>query len=224
MKIVGFQKLTMVDYPGKMACIIFTEGCNYRCPYCHNSLLVYEKSDYEIKEEEIFNYLDKRKGIIEGIVISGGEPTLQSDLKEFLIKLRNYPISIKLDTNGSNPKIIKELIDNNLVDYIAMDIKNSIKKYPITTAINKINTDNVLESINILKKSKIDYEFRTTIVKELHDIEDIKEIRKLSGKSKYYIQNFRDNENVKYSNLNGFTDIELNEIKNNIDGAIIRGL
>ena len=224
MKIVGFQKLTMVDYPGKMACIIFTEGCNYRCPYCHNSLLVYEKSDYEIDEEEIFNYIDKRKGIIEGIVISGGEPTLQKDLKEFLIKLRNYPISIKLDTNGSNPKIIKELIDNNLVDYIAMDIKNSIKKYPITTAINKINTDNVLESINILKKSKIDYEFRTTIVKELHDIEDIKEIRKLIGKSKYYIQNFRDNENVKYSNLHGFTDIELNEIKNNIDGAIIRGL
>ena len=224
MKIVGFQKLTMVDYPGKMACIIFTEGCNYRCPYCHNSLLVYEKSDYEMDEEEIFNYIDKRKGIIEGIVISGGEPTLQKDLKEFLIKLRNYPISIKLDTNGSNPKIIKELIDNNLVDYIAMDIKNSIKKYPITSAINKINTDNVLESINILKKSKIDYEFRTTIVKELHDIEDIKEIRKLIGKSKYYIQNFRDNENVKYSNLHGFTDIELNEIKNNIDGAIIRGL
>ena len=224
MKIVGFQKLTMVDYPGKMACIIFTEGCNYRCPYCHNSLLVYEKSDYEIDKQEIFDYLDKRKGIIEGIVVSGGEPTLQSDLKEFLIKLREYPISIKLDTNGSNPNIIKELIDSNLVDYIAMDIKNSMEKYPITTAINKINTDNVLESINILKNSNIDYEFRTTIVKELHDIEDIKKIRKLIGKSKYYVQNFRDNENVKYSNLHGFTDNELKEIENNIDGAIIRGL
>ena len=224
MKIVGFQKLTMVDYPGKMACIIFTEGCNYRCPYCHNSLLVYEKSEYEIDKKEIFDYLDKRKGIVEGIVVSGGEPTLQKDLIDFLKELRNYEISIKLDTNGSNPDILKKIIDNNLVDYIAMDIKNSIKKYPITTAINKINTDNVLKSIELLKQNKVDYEFRTTIVKELHDLNDLKEIKKLIGKSKYYIQNFRDNENVKYSNLHGFTNDELKEIENNIDGAIIRGL
>ena len=224
MKIVGFQKLTLVDYPGKMACIIFTEGCNYRCPYCHNSLLVYEKSDYEISEDEIFNYLDKRKGIIEGIVISGGEPTIQKDLIEFLKKLRNYPISIKLDTNGSNPDILEKILDNNLVDYVAMDIKNSIKKYPITTAIKNINVDNVLKSIKLLIHSNIDYEFRTTIVKELHDIDDIKEIRKLIGKSKYYIQNFKDNENVKYSNLHGFTSNELKEIENNIDGVVIRGL
>ena len=224
MKIVGFQKLTMVDYPGKMACIIFTEGCNYRCPYCHNSLLVYEKSNCEIDKKEIFDYLDKRKGIVEGIVISGGEPTLQKDLIDFLKELRNYDVSIKLDTNGSNPDILKKIIDNNLVDYIAMDIKNSIKKYPITTAINKINTDNVLKSIELLKQNKVDYEFRTTIVKELHDLNDLKEIKKIIGKSKYYIQNFRDNENVKYSNLHGFTNDELKEIENNIDGAIIRGL
>ena len=224
MKIVGFQKLTMVDYPDKMACIIFTEGCNYRCPYCHNSLLVYENSEQIIKEEEIFDYLNKRKGVIEGIVISGGEPTLQKDLLDFLKKLRAYSVNIKLDTNGSNPEILKTILDNHLVDYVAMDIKNSIEKYPLTTAIKKINVDNVLKSIEILKNSHIDYEFRTTIVKELHDINDIKEIKKIIGKAKYYLQNFKDSKGVKFSNLHGFTNNEIKEIENNIDGVIIRGL
>ncbi len=224
MKIVGFQKLTMVDYPEKMACIIFTERCNYQCPYCHNSSLVYDKSDNYIEESEIFDYLNKRKGILEGIVISGGEPTLQKDLKQFLEKLRTMYILIKLDTNGSNPLLLKDLIDHNLVDYVAMDVKNSLKKYPITTAINNINTDNILKSIEILKNSQIDYEFRTTIVKELHDMEDIKEIKKLIGKSKYYLQNFKDSEGVKYSNLHGFTENELKEIEKEIKGVKIRGL
>ena len=200
------------------------EKCNYQCPYCHNSSLVYQQSDNQINESEIFDYIIKRKGIIEGIVISGGEPTLQKDLISFLEKLRKFDIAIKIDTNGSLPNVLKEIIAKKLVDYIAMDIKNSIKKYSITTAIDNVNTLNVLESINIIKNCNIDHEFRTTIVKELHDLDDLKEIKKLIGKSKYYLQNFKDTESVIYNNLHGFTEEELLNIQNEVKNVNIRGL
>lgn len=223
MKIVGFQKLSMVDYPNKTACTIFTEGCNYRCPWCHNSPLVLEKSDSYYEEIEIINYIDKRKGIIDAICVSGGEPTLQPDLITFLEKLRNHDILVKLDTNGTNPKILEEIIERRLVDYVAMDFKNSFSKYAKTVGLGNVNLDNIKRSIEILKEGKVDYEFRTTIIKEFHDIEDIKEIQKEIGNSKYYLQNFEDNENVVYEGLHGFEVEELKNLKKLFPDLIIRG-
>ena len=133
MKIAGFQKLTLLDYPSKVACIIFTQGCNYKCPYCQNSGLIDHSNEDLIDEEEIFKYLDKRKGIIDGIVISGGEPTIQKDLKDFMKKVKEKGFLIKLDTNGSNPKLVEEIINEKLVDYIAMDIKNVLEEYKDVT-------------------------------------------------------------------------------------------
>lgn len=224
MKIVGMQKLSMVDYPDKASCVIFTKGCNYHCPFCHNSSLLDNSCKDVIPEKEIFEYLDKRKGIIEAIVVSGGEPTLQSDLKDFLRKLRQKDILIKLDTNGGNPKILKEIIEEKLVDYVAMDIKNSLEKYPLTTMISSLDVKNVLESISLLKENKIDYEFRTTIVKELHTIDDIESMTKLIGSSKYYLQNFKDCDGVEYEGLHGFSEIELKKFEEKFPGLIVRGL
>ena len=176
--ISGFQKLTLVDYPGYTACLIFTQGCNFRCPFCHNSDLVIGGNNANIIDEQvIFDYLDKRKGLIDGVCISGGEPLLQKDLELFIRKIKEKGYKVKLDTNGSKPKLLKNLIDNNLLDYVAMDVKNTSNKYALTTGV-KTNIEDIKESIDILKNSKIDYEFRTTIVKELHTIEDIKEILK----------------------------------------------
>lgn len=222
MKIVGFQKLTLSDYPGHTACIIFTEGCNFKCPFCHNSPLVYDVSSSYYEESEIFSYLEKRKGIVEGIVVSGGEPTLQKDLIRFLKRLREIDVLIKLDTNGSNPKILKEILDNNLVDYVAMDIKNTYEKYD-TICDTKVNIKNIKESIKLLKESNIDHEFRTTIVKEFHTKNDIKEITEYIKGSKYYIQNFRDNENVIYDNLHSFTEKEIDDLKKEVKDFNVRG-
>lgn len=224
MKIAGFQKLSLVDYPEKTACVLFTEGCNYRCPWCHNSTLVNEVINNYYSHEEIFEYIKKRENIIDAVVVSGGEPTIQKDLKEFLKCLRKYKILIKLDTNGSNPEVLKDLIKENLVDYVAMDIKNNFKKYPNTTAVENLNIDNIKKSIEILKEKNVDYEFRTTIIKEFHDIDDIKDITEIIGNSKYFIQNFVDNENVCYEGLHGFSDEELLNIKKIFPGLSIRGL
>lgn len=225
MQIVGFQKLTMVDYPGKIAAIIFTPGCNFACPFCHNSEILDFNKKYDLYEEnEIFSYLEKRKGIIEAIVISGGEPTLQKDLINFLEKLKEYNIFIKLDTNGSNPNLLGEIISRGLVNYVAMDLKNTFEKYAVTCGLKNINVENIKQSIEILKNSKIDYEFRTTIVKEFHDIKGIEKMIDIAGSSNYYLQNFEDGENVKYSGLHGFSEEDLEKIKERFPNIKIRGI
>lgn len=224
MKIVGFQKLSLVDFPKKVSCVIFTEGCNYRCPFCYNSSLVYDKRADQYEEEEILEYLDKRKNILDAVVISGGEPTLQKDLIKFIKKIRKLPVLIKLDTNGTNPDILEKLINEKLIDYVAMDIKNSFDKYLLTTGVENARLDNIRKSIEILKRKEIDYEFRTTIVKEFHTKEDIKKIKENIDDSKYYLQNFSDNENVYYAGLHAFDDCELLDIKNNVSGVTIRGI
>lgn len=218
MNIEGLQKLSLLDYPNKLSCIIFTHGCNFRCPFCQNSTLI--DNDYSecISEEEVFKYLNKRKGILEGVVISGGEPTLQVGLKSFIKKIKEMGFSVKLDTNGFNSKLLKELIEDNLIDYVAMDIKNEICKYSVTCGLNQMKIDNILESINILENSKIDYEFRTTIMKEYHDIESIKGILKLIGnKPKYFLQNFRLSENVLNKNIHGFSIEELKSLEHDLN-------
>lgn len=212
MKIAGFQKLSLLDYPNHVSCIIFTKGCNFKCPFCQNSNLIGIDSDDLISEEEIFCYLNKRKNILDGVVITGGEPTVQKDLKEFIKKIKSLGLKVKLDTNGYNPYILKELIDDSLVDYVAMDIKHSIENYHLIVGKN-INTDYILESIKILEESSVDHEFRTTIIKEYHDIDDIINITKLINlDTKYYLQNFRNSSNVLDKSLHGFTSEELDYI------------
>ena len=208
MNIAGVQKVTLLDYPGKVACEIFTQGCNFECPFCQNSSLIPITNTGEFSEEEIFEYLVLRKKILDGVVITGGEPTVQKDLKGFIKKIKDLGLLVKLDTNGGNPKVLQELIDEKLVDYVAMDIKNIFNKYNITAG-KKINLDNIKKSIEILKASKIDYEFRTTIIKEMHSLDDIVSICKLVGNAKYYLQNFEDSENVIDHSLHGFSREEL---------------
>lgn len=228
MIIDGFQKLTLLDFPGKVASIIFTRGCNLKCPFCQNSgLIACDKKKGEVSEKEIFDYLDKRHFLLDGLVISGGEPLIQKDIKEFIKKVKKYNLLVKLDTNGSNPKLLKELINEKLVDYVAMDIKNIYAKYSATSG-RDAPINNISESIEILKSSSIKYEFRTTIVKELHTTEDIENICKLIGNSKYYLQNFEDSSEVINHNLHGFSHEELlmidKTLKNKFPNMEIRAL
>ncbi|MCM1324918.1 MAG: anaerobic ribonucleoside-triphosphate reductase activating protein, partial [Acetobacter sp.] len=154
----------MVDYEGHLCCTVFTAGCNFRCPYCHNSDLVEGKNLHQISEEEFFVFLTKRKGLLDSVCVSGGEPTLQPDLIDFLKKIKALGFQVKLDSNGTAPKLLKELIENKLVDYIAMDIKNSRESYHKTAGNGHFNLKNIEESVEFLKQGKVPYEFRTTLV------------------------------------------------------------
>ncbi|GMQ57153.1 anaerobic ribonucleoside-triphosphate reductase activating protein [Vallitalea sediminicola] len=191
MNIKGFTKTTLLDYPGHIASTIFTGGCNFNCPYCHNGDLVTSHKNLDnITEQSILDHIKKRCGIINNICISGGEPTLQPDLISFLQKIKKHPIKIKLDTNGSNPSIIKSAYENDLIDYIAMDIKNSKAKYALTVD-RKINITDIEESIEYIKTCGIDYEFRTTVLKEFHTIDDIISIGEwLNGSKRFFIQQY----------------------------------
>lgn len=228
MIISGFQKLTLLDYPEKTACLIFTQGCNFRCPFCHNKdLLCHSKGEFQ--EEEIFNYLEKRKGLIDGVCITGGEPLLQPDIQNFISKIKDMGFLVKLDTNGSNPEKLQELLNLNLLDYVAMDIKNDFNDYLETSGILKFNLDNIKKSIEIIKNSGIDYEFRTTIVKQLHNLDKILSICDYLGcDTKYYLQNYNDCETVLKKGLTGFDNEELINFKNILSktypNVIIRGI
>ena len=195
MIIGGLQKSTLIDYPKKVAATIFLSGCNFRCPFCHNPELVLPEviaKQPKISEEEIFAFLQERKGFLDGIVICGGEPTVHSDLPEFLEKIKNIGFLIKLDSNGSNPKMLKEMIDNNLLDYVAMDIKSSKEKYAEVVGLPDIDISKIEESIEILKEGKIDYEFRTTLVPGLVDkAEVLKLVEWIAPAKKYFLQKFQ---------------------------------
>lgn len=217
MKIAGLQKLTLLDYPGNIAAIIFTKGCNFSCAYCQNSSLIVNDGEELIDEYEVLKYLEKRRKILDAVVISGGEPTIQKDLKEFIIKIKNMGFKVKLDTNGYNPNLLEELIKDNLLDYVAMDIKADLNNYE-KIACKKININNILRSINILKESNIAYEFRTTVIKGIHDVSAIENILNIIGEgSKYYIQNFEESADVLDKSLSGFSKEELQELKERIN-------
>ncbi|MDD3187173.1 MAG: anaerobic ribonucleoside-triphosphate reductase activating protein [Bacilli bacterium] len=227
MIINGFQKVTLLDYPGKIACMIFTSGCNFMCSYCQNSSLIKKGKVSLISEEEIIDYLKKRKNLIDGIVISGGEPTVQIGLIDFIKKIKELKVQIKLDTNGYRPDVLKELLENNLIDYVAMDIKNTFDDYPKLCGLKSVDANLIKKSINILKNSNVDYEFRTTIIKEHHTIDKIKEIIKLIGDSKYFLQNFESSADVMDKSLTSFSEDELNLIKKelvNYSNVTVRGL
>jgi len=218
MIISGMQKLTLLDYPNKTACLLFTQGCNFRCPFCHNKSLLENSSNNEIiSEEEVFEYLEKRKNLLDGVCITGGEPLLQKNIEVFIKKIKEKGFLVKLDTNGSFPGRLKWLIDNKLVDYIAMDIKNNFMNYESASGVQNNNIENIKKSIEIIENSGIEHEFRTTVVKEIHNEKMLENICEFIGKNeKYYIQNFVDNENVLKTGLTSFEKIELQEIVNKL--------
>ena len=192
MKIGGLQKTTFLDYPDKMACIVFTVGCNLRCPFCHNRDLVDGLVNDLIEEKDFFKFLENRKDILEGVVITGGEPTLQLDLVDFCQKIKKMGFLIKLDTNGTNPKLVKELMDKKLIDFVAMDMKNDFENYEKTVG-TPINLDNIKESIEMIQNWGGDYEFRTTVVPTLHTKKNLENILKIIPKDKLILQRFRPN-------------------------------
>lgn len=194
-KFIGMEKLSLVDYEGKLACTLFTAGCNFKCSFCHNSgLVINPEFNNEIEDEVILDYLSKRKKQIDAVVITGGEPTLMPNLELKIKKIKELGFLVKLDTNGTNPDIVKKLVNKNLIDYIAMDIKIGPTKYPLITGIDTVNIQTIKESINFIMNSGINYEFRTTLVNEFHELEDIKEMEYfIKGAKKLYLQCFIDN-------------------------------
>lgn len=211
MRICGLQKLAMVDYPGKLAATVFTGGCNLRCPFCHNALLVTRLNESPaLTEEEILSFLASRKGFLDGLVLSGGEPLMQPGAADFLKKVRGLGYAIKVDTNGCYPEVLADILSRGLVDYVAMDIKNSREKYPETVGIPRFDLTSIEESIKLLRQSGIDYEFRTTLVREFHTEEDIHAIgRWVGGAPHYYLQNFADSGNLISTGLHPLEKEEL---------------
>jgi anaerobic ribonucleoside-triphosphate reductase activating protein len=229
-KIGGLQKLTLLDYPDKVACTIFLGGCNYKCPFCHNKDLVFMPEGFELYEvEEIMSYLNLRKGVLDGVVISGGEPLLQESTIDFIKEIKSLGYNIKLDTNGNYPDKLIYLLENGYVDYVAVDIKNSKEKYAQTIGLNESAFDlsNIQKTISFLLKNDYDYEFRTTVVSEFHDLQDFEKIVKwIKGAKKYYLQPYRESENVIKKGLHTPTqkDMELykNTVKKHIANTEIR--
>jgi pyruvate formate lyase activating enzyme len=221
--------MTMLDYPGKVACIVFTGGCNLRCPFCHNALLVTQVDNVVYDEEEIIEYLKKRKGLLDGICVSGGEPLLQVGLESFLQRVKELGYSIKLDTNGTFPARLKSLVEKGLVDYVAMDIKNCKEKYSLTTGTDSFDIAKIEESVNFLLSGKVDYEFRTTIVDGLHETQDIVKIGEwIKGAKKYFLQNFVDSGNLIGSGLKAVSLDKLKEFekiaKSSVEKIALRGV
>lgn len=208
MKILGLEKMSLVDYDGKVAATLFTGGCNFKCPFCHNSPLVLDFNNLpSYTEDEVFSYLKKRQGILDGVCVSGGEPTLQKDLPEFIEKIKDLGYSVKLDTNGTNPDLIKLLNENGLVDYFAMDIKNDREHYAAICGFDKFDTIKVEKSVDYFLSGNADYEFRTTLIDEYHKAENITAIGEwLKGAKKYFLQKFKDTGSCIEGGLNAVSD------------------
>lgn len=221
MKIQGLQKLTLLDYPGKIACTVFLGGCNFRCPFCHNGgLALGDDADGIMSVDELLAFLDSRRGRLQAVCISGGEPTLHRDLPELISEIKSRGFEVKLDTNGTNPDMLSSLIADGLIDYVAMDIKNSPEKYALTTGVNS-DFNAVCESAALLMQGRVDFEFRTTLAKELHNAEDMEIIGKwLSGSEKYFLQTYRDEGDLLVGGFTAFTPEETKELLAVLKGYI----
>lgn len=217
MNIQGFQKLTLLDFPGKTACTVFTGGCNLRCPFCHNGSLVQNPTEQASVEPQVIEYLKKRQGILDGVCITGGEPLLQPDLLEFISRCKEIGMAVKLDTNGAAPERLEKAIKSGLIDYIAMDIKAAPENYSKAVGFD-VSFDPFQKSMELIRNSGIDYEFRTTAVKGIHTFADFEEIAKLlKSDEKYFIQKFTDSGNLLDSDgLGAFSESETEQILENI--------
>lgn len=227
MDFVGIDKFSLLDFEDRISCVLFCKPCNYRCPFCHNGTTVLE-AETVIPFEDILEYLQSRKGLIDAVVVSGGEPTLMPDLKEKIIKLKELGFLIKLDTNGTNPEVVKDLYENHLIDYVAMDIKNSFVKYAMTVGVKNAFLDKISQTIKFLMTSGIDYEFRTTLIDEFHNEQDMRDIAEtIKGAKRLYLQKYVDRESciahgfheVSKEKAERFVDI----LKGNIEQVALRG-
>lgn len=214
MKIHGFQKTTLLDYPEHVAATIFLGGCNFRCPFCHNGQLVLDPASQPvIPEDEVLAYLEKRHGILEGVCITGGEPTLQEELADFIQRIKGLGYMVKLDTNGYRPEVLKALLQKGLLDYVAMDIKASPEHYSVAAGLETLDMTRIRESIRLLEQSGIPHEFRTTVVKGIHRTEEFDEIgRLLQGCTAYYLQGFRRSESMIGEGYEAFSVEEMKEM------------
>ena len=231
MTIKGLQKTTLLDYPEKLACTIFTAGCNFRCPFCHNASLVLRAGEVdEIPEKDLLSYLEKRGGLLDGVCITGGEPLLNPDIEDLIVKIRSYGLLVKLDTNGAFPDRLESLLDKGLIDYVAMDVKNSDEKYGETVGLGEsFDISAVNRSIDIIMKKAPDYEFRTTVVRELHDLEDLLSIaKKLKDAKKYFLQKYVDSGDVLACGYSAYEDSEMlslyDAVREVLPVTILRGV
>ncbi len=230
MRLQGLQKLTLLDFPEHTACTVFTAGCNFRCPFCHNASLVVDISkEASITEEEFFAFLQKRVGILDGVCITGGEPLLHQDIDLFIQKIKEMGFAVKLDTNGSFPNRLIALLEKGLVDYVAMDIKNSREAYAFTAGTDAFNIEAIEKSVAYLKEGHVPYEFRTTVVKHYHSRENFEEIGKwLVGTERYFLQNFVDSGDLIGKHTRGCSEEEMKEflrvVQKYIPGAKLRGI
>jgi pyruvate formate lyase activating enzyme len=199
MKIHGLQKMTLLDFPGRVACTVFLGGCDFRCPFCHNFELIDGTVQPIMDEDELLAFLRKRTGLLDGVAFTGGEPCLHRDLPELLGRIRALGFAAKLDTNGFHPDLLRQILAEGLVDYVAMDVKNSPAKYAATCGLPSLDLTPIRESIALLKSSGADYEFRTTVVAELHQAEDFEEIgQMIRGARRYFLQRFTDRDSVPF--------------------------
>lgn len=227
MNVQGFQKLTLLDFPGKVACTVFCGGCNLRCPFCHNGSLVQDPNENPNALEDVISYLGKRKGVLDGVCVTGGEPLLQKDLVSFLERVRQMGFLVKLDTNGSLPDRLEEVLRSGAVNYVAMDLKSGREHYDLATG-TKLGFSPFGESMNLIRRSGLDYEFRTTAVKGIHREEDFFEIRDLLREDeKYFIQGFVDSGNILGEGVSAFSPEEMNRflsiVRKKIPKAQLRG-
>ncbi len=229
MKIQGLQKMTLLDYPGRVACTVFLGGCDFRCPFCHNYELVEGPMAEAVSDDEFFAFLGKRHGLLDGVAITGGEPCLRRDLPEFIAKIHDAAFPVKLDTNGNNPTMLRRLIDDGLVDYVAMDVKNSPSKYAETIGLREFDIGSVNESIGLLLQNRVPYEFRTTVIREFHEARDFEEIGAwIEGAEQYFLQPFADRDTVPDRSLSAPDPDSLREFRDVaarfVKSAGIRGI
>lgn len=224
----GLQKLTLLDYPGKTACTVFTEGCNFRCPFCHNASLVKCRAQH-IPADEFFSFLKKRQGLLDGVCVTGGEPLMHPDIEDFLAQIKELGYSVKLDTNGSFPEKLKSVVSKGLCDYVAMDIKNSKSKYLATAGVTRDILADIEKSVSFLLSDAIDYEFRTTVVSPLHDHSDFYEIGNwIKGAKRYFLQNFIDSGDLLSDGMQAYTKEQLESfalvLQGFVPNVVVRGV
>ena len=221
MRIGGFRRISLVEYPGKISSVVFTVGCNFRCPYCYVPQLVLPERFHEVKEvseDEVFAYLERNRGLVDAVVITGGEPTLQGDLARFAGRVKSMGFLVGLETNGSMPRVLERLIDDGLVDYVAMDVKTRLEfesyRRVVGYALSRSEFEGIVRSVRLILSSGVDHEFRTTVVKELHRAEDLIEVcRFIKGAKAYYIQAYKDmNGNLSSRRFTSFTEAEVKPI------------